>query len=119
MPAWMEKIDAMKPAAALALALALSVVNPKNLLLVAGGAVAIAQADLSSGETAVAILTFTGIGALGVAVPTLGYLLKGEDIQPALDRSKAWLAANNTAVMAVLLLVIGATLLGKGLSSLL
>jgi len=119
MPAWMEKIDAMKPAAALGLSLVLSVVNPKNLLLIAGGAVAIAQADLSTSETAVAIVTFTAIGALGVAVPTLGYLFKGAAIQPTLDRSKAWLAANNTAVMAVLLLVIGVTLLGKGLSSLL
>jgi hypothetical protein len=43
----------------------------------------------------------------------------GERIQPSLDRAKEWLASNNAIVMSVLLLVIGATLLGKGLSSLL
>ena len=118
LPAWMEKIDSMKPVAALGLALILSVANPKNLLLIAGGAIAIAQADLSSSETAVAVLTFTLIGAVGVAIPTLGYLFMGERIQPSLDRAKAWLAANNTAVMSVLLLVIGVALLGKGLGGL-
>jgi len=118
LPAWMEKIDSVKPVAALGLALILSVANPKNLLLIAGGAIAIAQADLSSSETAVAVLTFTLIGAVGVAIPTLGYLFMGERIQPSLDRAKAWLAANNTAVMSVLLLVIGVALLGKGLGGL-
>ena len=119
MPAWMERLDAMKPAAALGLALVLSVANPKNLLLIAGAAVAIAQADLSTDESAVAVLVFMLIGAVGVAIPTLGYLFMGERIQPSLDRAKAWLASNNAIVMSVLLLVIGATLLGKGLSSLL
>ncbi|MGH2539710.1 MAG: GAP family protein [Actinomycetota bacterium] len=118
MPAWMERIDSMKPVAALGLALVLSLVNPKNLLLIAGGAIAIAQSDLSSSETAVAILTFTVIGAIGVATPTLGYLFKGSDVQPTLDRAKAWLAANNTAVMAVIVLVIGVSLFGKGLGAL-
>jgi hypothetical protein len=119
MPAWMERLDAMKPAAALGLSLVLSVANPKNLVLIAGAAVAIAQADLSTDESAVAVLVFTLIGAVGVAIPTLGYLFMGERIQPSLDRAKEWLASNNAIVMSVLLLVIGATLLGKGLSSLL
>ncbi len=119
MPAWMERLDAMKPIAALGLALVLSAANPKNLLLIAGGAVAIAQAELSPDESAVAITVFTLIGAVGVAIPTLGYLFMGERIQPSLDRAKAWLASNNAIVMSVLLLVIGATLVGKGLSSLL
>jgi hypothetical protein len=39
-------------------------------------------------------------------------------VQPSLDRAKAWLSANNTVVMAVLLLVIGVTLIGKGLGGL-
>lgn len=37
-------------------------------------------------------------------------LFKGAKVQPKLDGAKVWLSANNTAVMAVLLLVIGVTL---------
>jgi hypothetical protein len=45
-------------------------------------------------------------------------VLAGDRVQPSLDRAKAWLSANNTVVMAVLLLVIGVTLIGKGLGGL-
>lgn len=100
------------------LGILLAAANPKNLLLIAGGAVAIAQADLPSSETAIAIAIFTLIGSLSIAIPALGYLFTGERIQPSLDRAKTWLTANNTTVMAVLLIVIGIALLGKGLGDL-
>jgi threonine/homoserine/homoserine lactone efflux protein len=119
MPGWMTKIDSMKPGAALGLGVLLSAVNPKNFLLIAAAAVTISQADLSSTDTAIVVGVFTLIGASTVAVPTLGYLFLGAKIQPKLDVAKAWLSANNTTVMAVLLLVIGVTLFGKGLGALL
>ncbi len=119
MPAWMSKIDAMKPAAAVGLGFLLSAVNPKNLLLIAGSAVTISQADLSSSDTTIAVAVFTLIGACTVAIPTLGYLFLGAKAQPTLDSAKAWLSANNTTVMAVLMLVIGVSLFGKGLGALL
>jgi threonine/homoserine/homoserine lactone efflux protein len=119
MPAWMSRIDTMNPAAAVGLGFLLSAVNPKNLLLIAGSAVTIAQADLSSTDTTIVVAVFTLIGACTVAIPTLGYLFLGAKIQPTLDSAKAWLSANNTTVMAVLLLVIGVSLFGKGLGALL
>ncbi len=93
--------------------------NPKNLLLIIGAAVTIAQASLSTTDDAIAIAVFTIIGASTVALPTLAYLIMGERAQPSLDRAKAWLSVNNTAVMAVLFLIFGFTLLGKGLGGLL
>jgi len=118
-PAWMARIDTLKPGAALGLGVLLSALNPKNLLLIAGGAVAIADADLGSTDTVVAVAVFTIIGACTVAVPTLAYLIMGSRVQPALDGAKAWLSANNATVMAVLLLVIGVSLFGKGVGALL
>ena len=117
MPAWMSKIDTMKPAAAIGLGFLLSAVNPKNLLLIAGSAVTISQADLSSTDTTIVVAVFTLIGACTVAIPTLGYLFLGAKIQPRLDGAKTWLSANNTTVMAVLLLVIGVSLFGKDLGA--
>lgn len=118
MPKWMQKIDSMKPGGALGLAILLSAVNPKNLLLIAGAAVAVAQAGLGSTDTIIAVAVFTLIGASTVAIPTLTYLFMGAKAQPTLDAAKAWLTANNSAVMAVLLLVLGVSLFGKGLGAL-
>jgi threonine/homoserine/homoserine lactone efflux protein len=118
MPGWMSRIDSLKPGAALGLGILLSALNPKNVLLIAGAAVAISQADLSSTDTVIAVAIFTLIGACTVAIPTLAYLFMGAKVQPALDGAKAWLSMHNSAVMAVLLLVIGVTLFGKGLGGL-
>jgi threonine/homoserine/homoserine lactone efflux protein len=119
MPVWMQRIDSLKPLAALGLGVLLSAVNPKNLLLIVGAGVTIAQASLSTADDAVTIAVFTLIGASTVALPTVAYLVLGERAQPSLDRAKSWLSVNNTAVMAVLFLVFGFTLLGKGLGGLL
>jgi len=119
MPGWMKRIDSLTPAAALGLGVLLSAVNPKNLLLIVGAAVTIAQASLSTTDDAITIAVFTVVGASMVALPTLTYLIMGERAQPSLDRAKSWLSVNNTAVMAVLFLVFGFTLLGNGLGGLL
>jgi threonine/homoserine/homoserine lactone efflux protein len=118
MPGWMRRIDGMRAPAALGLGIVLSIVNPKNLLLVVGAAVAIAQADAGTTDEVVASLVFTLIAVCTVAIPTLGYLVAGPRVQPSLDRAKTWLSANDAVVMSVLLLVIGAVLLGKGLGPL-
>jgi threonine/homoserine/homoserine lactone efflux protein len=118
MPGWMSKIDSLKPGAAIGLGILLSALNPKNLLLIAGAAVTISQADLGSTDTVVAVGIFTLIGACTVVIPTLAYLFLGAKVQPALDGAKSWLSVHNAAVMTVLLLVIGATLFGKGLGGL-
>jgi Sap, sulfolipid-1-addressing protein len=118
MPGWMTKIDTMKPLGAIGLGFLLSALNPKSLLLIAGGAITIAQADLSSADTAIVVGVFTLIGASTVAIPALGYLFLGDKIQPALNEAKAWLSTHNAAVMSVLLLVIGVTLFGKGFGAL-
>jgi drug/metabolite transporter (DMT)-like permease len=72
-----------------------------------------ALAHLSAATVSVVILG----EPLGASL--LAYLVLGERAQPALDRAKSWLSVNNTAVMAVLFLVFGFTLLGKGLGGLL
>jgi threonine/homoserine/homoserine lactone efflux protein len=118
MPGGMKRVDAMGPWAALGLGLLVSALNPKGLLLMAGGAVAIGEADLSSSDEAICVAVFTVIGASTIAFPALAYLILGERIRPTLDGAKGWLTANNTGVMAVLFLVIGAGLFGKGLGGL-
>jgi len=114
----MTKIDSLKSGAALGLGALLAAANPKNFLLIAGAAMIVAQADLGSADTIVSIAVFTLIAACTVAIPTLAYLVMGAKAQPALDGAKSWLMMNNTAIMAVLLLVFGVSLVGKGLGAL-
>jgi hypothetical protein len=117
-PKWMRAIDAFTPVKALGMAVVLSAVNPKNLLLTVGAAAAIAQTGIPGGEQAVALAVFVVIGALGVGAPVVIYFALGERSRELLDHLRSWMAANNTAIMAVLLLVIGVKLLGDGISGL-
>jgi len=114
LPKWMATIDAFTPFKALGLAVLLSAVNPKNLILSVGAATAVAQAGGSSSDATVALVVFVVLASLSIAVPVVFSLLGGARAKTVLDGWKAWLATNNATVMAVLLLVFGVVLVGKG-----
>jgi hypothetical protein len=65
------------------------------------------------------LMGFVVIASASVAAPVLYYLDAGESAAKTLDGWKAWLLANNTTVMFVLFLVLGAKLVGNGLGGLL
>jgi threonine/homoserine/homoserine lactone efflux protein len=118
MPKWMSAIDSVSPAKALGLGALLSGVNPKNLALCLTGGLTIGAGGLSPGETAVAVAVFVLVGSCSVAVPVIGYLVAKQRMQGPLDELRQWLTLHNSAVMAVLLLVIGVAIFGKGLAGL-
>jgi threonine/homoserine/homoserine lactone efflux protein len=118
MPSWMGALDAFSPAKAVAAGLVLASMNPKNLVLIVAGMASIAQSGLSGGEQAVALAIFTVIASIGVATPVVLYFALGDGAVPLLERVKAWLAQNNAVIMTVVLLIIGAKLIGDGISAL-
>ena len=118
LPKWMQKIDGFAPGRALALAVALAAVNPKNLLLTVGAATTIAHAGLEAGEQAVALGVFILVASLGIGAPVAIYFALGEKSASLLGGLKDWMAHNNAAIMTVLLLVLGAKLLGDGITAL-
>lgn len=73
MPKWMQAIDTFRPGRAAGLALLLSAVSPKNLLLVVGAAAAISQTGASTGDQAVALAVFVLVGTLGPGAPVALY----------------------------------------------
>jgi Sap, sulfolipid-1-addressing protein len=117
-PKWMAAIDDFTLVKALGLGILLSAVNPKNLIMAAGAGLAIGSAALGLGGDAAAVAVFTVIAASTVASPVLGYLVAAERMRGPLDSLKGWLQDNNATVMATLILVIGAVLVGKGVSGL-
>ena len=69
LPKWMQSIDRFTPGRATAIGVALSAINPKNLLLTVGAAAAIAQTGIGSGDQAVALAVFVVIATLGPGLP--------------------------------------------------
>ena len=117
-PKWMSAIDTLTPAKAGGLGVLLSTVNPKNLALSLGAGASLAQVGASGGEAAVGLIVFVVIASLTIAVPVVFSLSGGERAAHVLDGWRVWLAAHNTAVMAVLFLVFGAVLFSQGLRGL-
>jgi hypothetical protein len=118
LPKWMAAIDSFTAGRAFGLSALLAGVNPKNLALTLATAMTIAQADLDGAQPWVALLVFVVIGSISVAAPVLYYLFAGSSAERTLAGWKAWLTANNAAVMFVLFLILGVKLMGQGLGGL-
>jgi threonine/homoserine/homoserine lactone efflux protein len=118
LPKWMSALDRFTPAKAAGSGVLLSALNPKNLIFIVGGATVVAQAAISGGGQAVVWALFTLIASIGVLVPVAIYFALGERASALLDEIKTWMARNNAAVMAVLILVIGVKLIGDGIAGL-
>ncbi|MFD6054545.1 GAP family protein [Agromyces sp. NPDC060279] len=115
MPKWMAAIDQLTAVKGAGLGFLLSAVNPKNLLMAVAAGVAIGTGGLSGGEATLAIVIFTVIAACSVAVPVVAYLVASAKMAGPLESLRHWLVHNNATVMAVLLLVIGVVVIGKGI----
>jgi threonine/homoserine/homoserine lactone efflux protein len=115
-PKWMGALDHFTPVKAAAAGVLLSAVNPKNLLLIVGGAAAVAQLGISTGDQVVAWIVFTLIASIGVGAPLVIFFAMGDRAAGLLDGLKNWMARNNTVIMAVLCLIIGVKLVGDAIT---
>jgi protein-S-isoprenylcysteine O-methyltransferase Ste14 len=116
-PKWMAALDGFTPVKSAGLSVLLADVNPKNLLLVVSGGAAIASGAAGSTSAKVtATIVFAIVASLGVVAPLVIYLAMGDRASDILQSLRTWLVHNNTTIMAVLLLVLGAKLVGDGIS---
>lgn len=118
MPGWMVSIDAITPSRAALLGLALSAANPKNLVLTLAAATSIAQAGLDGGQTAVAVAAFVVIGSVSVAGSVVFALVAPDPAARRLAGVREFMVDHNAAIMTVVLLLLGAKVLGNGLDGL-
>jgi threonine/homoserine/homoserine lactone efflux protein len=117
MPKWMSAIDSMTAGKALGLGFLLSAVNPKNLLMAISVGVIVGGAGLAVGQIAVVIIIFVLLAASTVLIPVVGYLIASARLASPLDKLREWLVDNNAVITAVLLLVIGVSMIGEGLAN--
>jgi hypothetical protein len=115
LPKWMATVETISPVKAIGLAVVLSVVNPKNLILAVGAAAGLGQLGLSTGDAVVALVVFVVVSSVSILF-AVGYeLFGGEGARVTLDHLKEWMTEHNHAVMAVLFLVFGVVLIAKGI----
>ena len=118
LPKWMATVESITPARAFGLALLLSVVNPKNLILAVGAAAGLSQLDLDTTDAVVALAVFVAVASSSVAFAVVYDLVGGEKARTTLDELKEWMTAHNNAVMSVLFLVFGVVLISNGMGPL-
>ncbi len=118
MPKWMASIDAFTPGRSLGFGALLSGANPKNLALTIAAAATIAQAGLSGGGSTAAVAVFVVIGSLTVVGPVVFYLVAASTASGPLGAIKDFMSEHNAVIMMVVLLVLGAKLIGNGLGGL-
>ena len=108
----------MTPARAAAFGLLLSGANPKNLALTLAASASIAEAGLDRADTAIAIVVFVALGSATVAGSVVFYLASPRTAERPLSVVKQFMGDNNATIMIVILLLLGAKLLGNGLGGL-
>jgi len=64
------------------------------------------------------VAVFTLIASVGVVVPVVIYFVMGPRAAHPLGALKTWMARNNATVLAVLILIIAAKLIGDAISGL-
>jgi threonine/homoserine/homoserine lactone efflux protein len=115
MPEWMDSVASLSASRAAALGAGLSGANPKNLALTLAASASISEAGLDRGGTTLAIGIYVALGSSTVAGSVLFYLLSPRRAARPLAAVGDFMSANSAVIMMVVLLLLGAKLLGDGL----
>lgn len=118
MPKWMDSIASLTAPKAATLGAGLAGANPKNLALTLAASASISEAGLDRADTAVAIAVYVVLGSLTVAGSVLFYFASPKRAARPLAAVGQFMSANNAVIMMVVLLLLGAKLLGDGLGGL-
>ena len=118
MPGWMRSFTAMTPLRAGLTAAALAAIRPEVLFMCAAAGLAIGSAGLGKAGSWQAAAFFVVVATSTVVVPIVGYLAASHRLDPALDRLKDWMQQQHAAMLAVILVLIGAMVTYNGIHAL-
>lgn len=117
-PRWMRSFETMTPRRAAITGLVLTVVRVEVLIMCALAGLAIGSAGLGIAEALVSGAIYLAVAASTVAIPVLAYAVAGHRLDDPMTRLKEWMEKNNAAMLAAILLLIGAMVLHNGLKAL-
>lgn len=118
LPGWMSSLDSLSGPRAFGTGLLISAINPKELAFAIGAGIAIAAAGPGLVGDPLLLALYTVLAGSSVLVPLLVYLAAAGRLDAGLRSLQTWLVANNVAIIAVVLLVLGALMIGNGLEAL-
>jgi hypothetical protein len=116
MPAFLDRVDKVRPGLALGLGAVLSGARPKNVLLIIAGAAAITQVGLSASGESLAYALFAVIATIGVAIPVVMYFTMGDRAPDALERLETWIAHHGAVITSTVCVIIGVDLIGNAVA---
>lgn len=116
MPGWMATLDRVHPRRAFGLGVTLAAANPKNLALTVKAASAVAGLALAPGDRRLAVAVYVVLGSVTVVGAVLAHALGGRRAEAGLASLKGFMVANNDVIVMVILLLIGASILGDGIA---
>lgn len=105
------------PAASVRLAVALSTLNPKVVLLALGGGLSIGSSRDDLVAQILGIVVFTLVASTSVALPLGAFFVLGDRATRPLERGADWLERHSGAVVSIVLIGLGLLLIVRGLSS--
>jgi threonine/homoserine/homoserine lactone efflux protein len=117
-PGWMRRIDHSTPLSIAGIGVVLSAGNPKNLALTLAAAASIAEAGLGDAGTVGAVAVFVAIGSMTIVGAVIVHALAPERSAGPLESVKRLMLDNGAVILMVVLLVLGAKLLGDGIADL-
>jgi threonine/homoserine/homoserine lactone efflux protein len=114
-PGWIAALSDASDARAFGIAV-LNAVNPKVVVLTAAAVNGIVQTGIDGAGLVAATLVFLVIASSTVVVALLLYLFGGAPARVFLERTRAFMLTNTDVIVAVVMLLLGASVLGDGLS---
>ena len=116
LPGWMRSIESASAGKAFVMGLLLTIANLKEIGFAAGAGLAIGSADVGVGGSLVAGIVFVVLAVAGSALPTVAALILGPRIAQTLTETRTWLVRNQQMLIAIVLLIVGALLIGAGIA---
>lgn len=117
-PGWMASLGNATAGRALLLGVLLSGANPKNFVLTASAAASIAEAGAHGTDLGAAITVFVLIASCTVLGSVAIHLVGGQRAASFLDSVRQFMVTNSNVITVIVLLLLGASVLGDGLSGL-
>ena len=109
-PKWLGALDKMRPIVAFGLGMFWV-----NLVLVVAAAIAVADAELSHTDAALAYLLYALLATLGVAAILAVYYVNRARAEARLAGMRSWLTEHNAAVVSAMLAAVGLVFIVRGL----
>lgn len=117
MPNWVASVGAMTMGRAFVVGLLDVVANPKNLLLLIAGGLVIGVGALPLVPLIITIAIYVVIAALSLLIVVVANLVAADKVVEPSETVRAWLVAHNSAVLAVVMFIVGVVLIGQGISA--